>query len=200
MKFTVPVVSLFPLIFASMLPADEIVFKSGKKIEGKVLEYKNGRIKIRNTEGKEIVGDIDKIDSMQFESDSTGTAENKKESKPAKEADKKDNITNKAGNKPAEMPAAIPNDPNVGLAQKSIEKQLAAIIANTEKTLQPNQSAFAIYLDLEDPRGRIPQDMRAEYKCYGPSGGYSGVEYPDQASMDTERNHTSRLGYWQPAS
>lgn len=175
MKFSVPVLLLFPLIFASMLPADEIVFKSGKKIEGKVLEYKNGRIKIRNTEGKEIVGDIDKIESMQFDSGSPETVASSKESKPDKGADNKDNKSNKAG-KPAGMPAAIPNDPNIGLAQTSIEKQLATIIANTEKTLPPNYSAFAIYLDTDDPRVKIPQGSRIEYKCYGTGGGYSGSD------------------------
>lgn len=180
------------LVFSALcaLRADEIVFKNGKKIEGTVVEYKNGRIKIRRADGEEISGDIEKIDSIKFDL---------KDAQPKPDEKKEITSGKKTGNgyKPDEDRSKEQENATTGMSgpelvnQKKIQKQLDEIISQTEKKLKPDQAAFVIYIDAEEPL-QIPKQTRIEYKCFHGGGGYSGsrsVPFRQAAAqIETMRN------------
>lgn len=60
-------ISFLLTLLVTTTQGDEIHFKNGQFIKGKVLDFKDGKITIRKEDGKTVSGDIGKIDQIRFE-------------------------------------------------------------------------------------------------------------------------------------
>ncbi len=153
MKNPIPFSSLFVFCLAALAFGDEILFKNGKSISGKVTEYKDGQITILKDDGRSVTGGIDKIDKIRFDTSPPSDEKSESSSETHSKTQQDDN-SKKTPISPA------------------IRSQISKAIDSAQRTLRPDQAVVAMYLDTSKPTDGLPRGD-VSYRCYS-GGGYSG--------------------------